>query len=43
MARIWGVVEHRRQEPALDRPDGVQELLAGGERDLDRASLGIDR
>src|SRR6266704_5901981 len=29
--RALGVVEHRRQEPALDRPDGVQELLAGGE------------
>jgi hypothetical protein len=41
--RAQGVVEHCRQEPALDRPDGVQELLAGGERDLDRAGLGIDR
>jgi hypothetical protein len=41
--RAQGVVEHCRQEPALDRPDGVQELLAGDERDLDRAGLGIDR
>jgi len=41
--RAQGVVEHRRQEPALDRPDGVQELLAGGKRDLDRAGLGINR
>ena len=40
--RAQGVVEHRRQEPALDRPGGVQELLPGGERDLDRAGLGID-
>ena len=41
--RAQGVVEHRRQEPALDYPRGIQELLAGGERDLDRAGLGIDR
>jgi hypothetical protein len=41
--RTQGVVEHRRQEPALDHPGWVQELLAGGERDLDSAGLGIDR
>jgi len=40
--RAQGVVEHRRQEPALDDPGGVQELLAGGKRDLDRAGLGMD-
>jgi hypothetical protein len=40
--RAQGVVEHRRQEPALDHPGGVEELLAGGERDLDRAGLGVD-
>jgi hypothetical protein len=37
--RAQGVVEHRRQETALYRPGRVQELLAGGERDLDRAGL----
>jgi hypothetical protein len=41
--RAQGVIEHRRQEPALDHPYGVQELLAGGKRDLDRAGFGIDR
>jgi len=41
--RAQGVIEHRRQEPALDHPYGVQELLAGGKRDLDRAGLRIHR
>jgi hypothetical protein len=41
--RAESVVEHRRQKAALDVTGGVEELLAGGEGDLDRLRFGIDR
>jgi hypothetical protein len=38
-SRAQRVVEHRGQETALDHPGRVQELVGGGERDLDRAGV----
>jgi hypothetical protein len=40
--RAQGVVEHRGQEAALDHPGRVQELVAGGERHLDRPGRRVD-
>jgi hypothetical protein len=41
--RAQGVVQHRRQEAALDHADRVQELIARGEGDLDRPGVRVDR
>jgi aminoglycoside phosphotransferase (APT) family kinase protein len=40
--RAEGVVQHRRDEPALDSPRRIQELITGRERDLDRPGVGVD-